>query len=113
MIELRLLFAGCLFSVDASGCVVAVLPHKLADQRCWMDGWLQNATPGVSDGDVLVPDTNIVLHHLELLENPLIDNVVLLKTVIDEASPLPRLHAPVISFSLLASPCHSFSSIGV
>eukprot|EP00037_Helgoeca_nana_P036307 m.10789 g.10789 ORF g.10789 m.10789 type:complete len:1012 (+) comp7149_c0_seq1:34-3069(+) len=44
----------------------------------------KNAAPKLGDGDVLVPDTNIVLHNLDLLENAAIDNVVLLSTVLDE-----------------------------
>ena len=44
----------------------------------------QNAVPKLTDGDILVPDTNVVLHQLDVLQDPKIDNVVLLSTVLDE-----------------------------
>eukprot|EP00038_Savillea_parva_P009841 m.186189 g.186189 ORF g.186189 m.186189 type:complete len:1044 (+) comp16690_c0_seq1:60-3191(+) len=44
----------------------------------------KNAVPKLKDGDILVPDTNVVLHQLDVLQDPKIDNVVLLSTVLDE-----------------------------
>ena len=45
----------------------------------------QHTAPRLGDGDILVPDTNVLLHNLDLLEHSAIDNIVLLSTVLEEA----------------------------
>eukprot|EP00040_Diaphanoeca_grandis_P015316 m.77993 g.77993 ORF g.77993 m.77993 type:complete len:1019 (+) comp25067_c0_seq1:139-3195(+) len=44
----------------------------------------QHTEPTLESGEILVPDTNIVLHQIDLLEHPKLTNIVLLSTVLDE-----------------------------
>ncbi|XP_043218243.1 exosome complex exonuclease RRP44-like isoform X1 [Amphibalanus amphitrite] len=46
---------------------------------------LESPSTAVPEPHVLIPDTNVILHQLEILSSDAIKNVVLLKTVLDEA----------------------------
>ncbi|EDQ90882.1 uncharacterized protein MONBRDRAFT_35038 [Monosiga brevicollis MX1] len=61
--------------------------HYLRDDiHCRLHGCTkcQQTEPCLEPGTVLVPDTNAVLHQLDVLEHPSVKNVVLTTTVLDE-----------------------------
>ncbi|ONL93262.1 Exosome complex exonuclease RRP44 homolog A [Zea mays] len=75
---------------------------------------------GAAAAAILVVDTNVVLHQIDLLENPAIEDVVLLSVVLDEVknknlSVFNRIKALCINkarrFYVFANEQHSFSMI--
>jgi exosome complex exonuclease DIS3/RRP44 len=44
----------------------------------------QESTKLTTSHQYIIPDTNVVLHQIDLLENPKIQNVILLQTVLED-----------------------------
>lgn len=60
--------------------------------------------PSYPDPHIIIPDTNILLHHLDVLERPVFTDAVILQTVLDEvrnrnAKHYDRIRAMILQHS--------------
>ena len=65
--------------------------------------------PSYPDPHIIIPDTNILLHHLDVLERPVFTDAVILQTVLDEVRNRNAKHYDRIRDMILQTPRDSLS----